>query len=516
MRLTMDNSLIAQLFPAHLIIDKTLRIRSAGPSLLRHRPCIQLDDAFSDHFIWPDGFSPAGLPTLITKSAAITIKSIDQKLRLSGSVLATENFILLALRHTPEDVLAGLRTLQFNDFAADDPMASSLLLRGLQQAMIEESRNAAIELAQERDRSNYLLERISRVAGFMAHDFNNCLSIITLSSARLLKELPEQVRSMRLINIIRDTAQRGSEITRSLMTLSQQRYDSGQFLHVDDLILENESFFSTILGAHITLRLALDSDSGAIHVSKAGLINCLANLLINGRDAMPDGGSMTISTSRQMLAKPLHGVEAGCRLVITVSDTGCGMSEAVRSRAFEPLFSTKANSAGIGLASVRDFVRSCGGETRLESQPGQGTSIHLYLRECARPEPLAEIGNPPIAVGSPCIILVEDEPFALEALTEILELEGLSVVPCDTPAKALEVLHVRPCNLLVSDVIMPGMNGVELAYQAQKMHPAIKVILMSGYVPQQEALQDDWQFMRKPLDPGHLLEMVHAALLRAG
>lgn len=511
MRLAMDVSLISQLFPAHLIIDKALRIRSAGPSLLRHRPCIQLDDAFSDHFMWPDGFRPAELPALIARSTGITIKSIDHALRLSGPVLTTANFILLALRHTPQDVLAGLETLQFNDFAPEDPMASSLLLGGLQQAIIEESRNSAIELAQERDRSNYLLERISRVAGFMAHDFNNCLSIITLSSARLLKELPEQARNTRLIGMIQDTARRGSEITRSLMTLSHQRHDSGQPLHVDDLILENESLFSTILGAHISLQLALDSDSATIHASKSGLINCLANLLINGRDAMPGGGSMTISTSRQMLAKPLHASDLGSCLAITVSDTGCGMSEAVRSRAFEPLFSTKTHAAGIGLASVRDFVRTCGGETRLESQLDQGTSIHLYLPECAPLEPLADVGHPPTAVDAPCVILVEDEPFALEALTEILELEGFSVVPCDTPAKALEALHGRPCKLLVSDVIMPGTNGIELAYQAQKLHPAIKVILMSGFVPQQEALQHDWQFLRKPLDTGYLLEMVHAA-----
>jgi nitrogen-specific signal transduction histidine kinase len=395
------------------------------------------------------------------------------------------------------------------------------MLVGMQRAMIEDSRSVAMELAYERQRSFDLLDRISRVAGFMAHDFNNFLSIIKLNCERLSREMELDPRVQRLVAIIRDTAIRGSDITRSLMTLSRQRSDSCVSITIDSLIRENLAFFKTVVGSKLELQIHLDAGDPAVLVSRVGILNSLVNLLINARDAMADGGAITISTGLRRALLDIPGSKAPAVMqdyvAIEVADTGAGMSHDVLSKAFEPLFSTKAHGNGIGLASVLEFAREMGGDACLDSSLGKGARIYIYLPVSDGAAPDAASANVPIAhrhaaFGAKAVLLVEDEPYALEALSEMLEAEGLAVTACGSAAQAQAALAHGQYRVLLTDIIMPGESGANLARQACAQQPGLKVILMSGYVPDAEELQADWQFIRKPMDTQMLLEMIHAAL----
>jgi CheY-like chemotaxis protein len=242
--------------------------------------------------------------------------------------------------------------------------------------------------------------------------------------------------------------------------------------------------------------------------------------LVNARDAMPDGGDIEITTAVKTLTGESRPDETGTPLVpfitLRVADTGIGMPPPVLARAFEPFFSTKSHGSGVGLASVLEFARAHGGDACLDSLEAVGTSVYLYLPLCHRD---GGVGNsdghatPALVPPQPAAILVvEDEPYALEALVEILEADGHAVTAALNAGEALAALADRPYAVVLSDVILPDGSGLAVAAWADTHAPATEVVLMSGFVPSDEALRPHWRFVHKPLDIPQLRQVLAEAL----
>jgi len=519
MEIEIDESALRVLFPAFVILDDAGRIREFGPTIARRFPAVAGGDRIETHFTISGAAPDGDLSTLVGSSQTFTLVGHVDQARLVGTVLRCSAGLLLTLRMSPESFLLDSSDYTMADFGPGDPAIHGLLLLSMQRALLDEQRTVVRELAKERQSSVDLLDRVSRVAGFMAHDFNNFLSIIKLTSDRMRIELPDQPRLRRMLEIIKSTAARGSMITRSLMTLSHQRDDTRMLVSIDDMIHDNIQFFSTIVGTGVQIKADLATPGLVAEVSPVGTLNSLVNLLMNARDAMPEGGFVTIRTQlRKVVPEAGKGpAQAGDYIAIEVTDTGKGMEPEVLSKAFKPLFSTKPSGNGLGLASVLDFAREAGGDACIDSAPGRGTEVHILLPAriasdvAVAPEPGVN-GPQARAAMAPTVLLVDDEPYAIEALAELLEAEGYAVTACQSCAQALMELASKPFRILLTDIVMPGENGTALAEAACRMQPGLKVILMSGFVPDGRSMAEDWMFLRKPIDTATLTSMLRLAL----
>lgn len=523
MTIAIKKELIDHLYPANIFLDPTLRLDKYGPSIAKHFPDISVGTHLFDLFDLSGGNDAACFDLGDVKSLSVHLTSKCGCYKLAGTAipLADDGGYLLAVRHVPTDKAFKENRFQISEFAPGDPTVQSLLLINLQRAMIEESQDTALELAFERQRGLELLDRVSRIAGYMAHDFNNFLSIIKLNCDRLSRDFGDNERIERLVSIIRETAARGSSITGSLMKLSHQRTDTQMPMAVDPLIEDNIAFLRTVVGSNVVLSSELNAGATQSVISQVRFINCLTNLLINSRDAMPDGGKIIIRTDIKTVTLDGRGSDETPvpreYIVVEVADNGRGMTEAVLSRAFEPLFSTKSSGNGFGLASALEFAQEMGGDARLESEPGKGAKVFLYLPTVDQKSALADDHGNDVAqlAGNDDrgrVLLVEDEPYALEALVEMLEAEGYSVTACETGEAALKANEQAEFDVLVTDIIMPGQRGTELARLACAQRPKLKIILMSGYVPDVSDISAGWMFIRKPMDSGQLLAMIEAAV----
>jgi signal transduction histidine kinase len=517
--LTFSNKQIGALLPAFVHVDAFLNISAFGPGISRHLPHVCVGMPFDEAFSVVN-FDTAQFFREGREVRPVKLMSLVGDLALSGAAVFHEAGCLLAVRFAlSEEIFAG-GSMDLSDFGYADPVMLSTMLIALQRAMLEESQATAIELAYERQRSAELLERTSRVAGYMAHDFNNLLSIIRLNTDRLLRQFGRDEKIGKPANIIQEMAARGSDITQSLMSLSLQRTDTRQLLSVDEVIKDNIGILDSLVGSNITLKVDLYAGNCKCVVSYNDLLNGLINVLINAREAMPRGGQIDLSTS--VVNGPITRdgaadvAEPSSYVAIRIADTGIGMSEALLARAFEPQFSSKPDGTGLGLPSVRNFVVEVGGDVWLESSPAEGTTayLHLPIAEHVAPTTEADFGSAqkdaPKISDKQKILLVEDEPYALEALVEMLEAEGYTVTPCASGEEALIALEQDAYDVLLTDIVMPGQNGTEVARHACIAQPSIRVILMSGYVPDSASFQPEWRFLQKPMESAHLLQLISA------
>lgn len=522
MLLTFSDEQVCALLPAFLHIDQKLKITAMGPGIPKHLPEVQIGMALADAFDILN-YDVTQFFKAVSDIKPLQLVSKCGKVNLFGAALIHDGGYLLAVRFAMSDQMLASGDLHLSDFGHADPVIQSTLLIALQRAMLDDAQATAVELAHERKRGEELLDRMSRIAGYMAHDFNNLLSIIKLNTDRLLRSFGSDDRISNLANIIQVTAARGSDITQSLMTISQQRTDTLSPIGIDDIIRENSAFLVSVAGAGIDLIFDLQAGDRKSVISYNGFLNCIINLLINAREAMPQGGRINLSTSvsRGLVGSTSndHALHAGEFIAIRIADNGTGLNESLLSRAFEPLFSSKPNGSGLGLASVRDFAVDMGGDVWLESQAGEGATVYLHLpvaegaiSTATMPELSAAPEQHAQVPGKKSILLVEDEPYALEALLEMLEGEGYAVTPCSTADQAMCALEQNAYHLLLSDIVMPGQNGTDIARQACAGQPSIKVILMSGYVPDSASLQPGWMFLRKPMDSGELLTLISNAV----
>ena len=334
------------------------------------------------------------------------------------------------------------------------------------------------------------MEAVGRLAGGIAHDFNNLLMVIQGYTELLLDKLGAQHPLRRNADQIHDASQRAASLTRQLLAFSRKQMLAPQVLNIQSVVSDMEKMLRRLIGEDIELVTTNPQDLWHVKADRSQIEQVILNLAVNSRDAMPDGGKLTIETSNVELDNSYsrHAVvEPGEYVLLAVSDTGCGMDSETQAHIFEPFFTTKekGKGTGLGLATVYGIVKQSGGYVWVYSEVGKGTSFKVYLPRVREVEPelqqRAEGQSP--ARGSETILLVEDEKGVRELAREYLEQIGYRVLQADNAAQALELArnHVGPIDLLFTDVVMGGMSGRQLAEEMQKLRPEIRVLYMSGY-----------------------------------
>ncbi len=379
---------------------------------------------------------------------------------------------------------------------------------------------------EERLRQAEKMEAIGRLAGGIAHDFNNVLTVINGYSERLLLNAQMTPPLAEQIEAIHQAGERAAGLTRQLLAYSRQQVLSPKVLSLNEVVRAVEPLLQRLIGEHVELVLHLGPSLGAIEADPGQIEQIIMNLVLNARDAMPQGGRVIIATAERIFgqddAGESHGLPPGAYATLTVTDTGTGMAQATAARVFEPFFTTKVvgQGTGLGLATVYGVATQSGGAVWVDSAPGEGATFTVCLPRVdtvqpALPAPAAASRS---RRGSETILLVEDEPSVRELVGEILREEGYQVLTASSGAEALPLAHSHagPIHLLLTDVVMPHMNGVELARQLTAHRPGVKVLFMSGYtndpLVEQYLAAPHTSFMSKPLQIGGLAEKVRALL----
>jgi PAS domain S-box-containing protein len=372
------------------------------------------------------------------------------------------------------------------------------------------------------------MEAVGQLAGGVAHDFNNLLTVIMSYGAMLLERLdPGEDRED--VQEIATAADRAAGLTRQLLAFSRQQVMQPRVMDVNDVIGGLEKMLHRLIGEDVELTIMLDPGLEAINADPGQLEQVLMNLVVNARDAMPVGGRLTISTSNSRLsaesaAGTLHP-PAGDYVTLTVGDTGTGMSRAIQARIFDPFFTTKGQGrgTGLGLATVYGIVKQSGGEIYVYSEVGQGSTFKIYfprfiLKTEDRPHDVVETEP---SGGSESILLVEDDSTLRALVARVLKRRGYTVHVAGSGVEAL-VIASDPALILdavITDVVMPGMNGRELVEKLLESRPGMGSLLMSGYtdddVLRRGVLQGETAFLQKPFTPDQLSRKVRAVLDRA-
>ncbi|MEL7448375.1 MAG: response regulator [Pseudomonadota bacterium] len=360
------------------------------------------------------------------------------------------------------------------------------------------------------------LESVGRLVSGIAHDFNNLLMPIIGYADLALSRLRKNDPLVTDLAEIRKAGENAASLTAKLLAFSRQQVLQTEILDINDVINATRRLIERTMPENVTLRFDLTEEESHVRVDPIQIQQVLLNLTINARDAMPDGGRLTISTKiiGANLQAPAPMVE------LRVSDTGMGIDPAVREQIFEPFFTTKAkeHGTGLGLATAHGIVSQSGGSISADSTPGSGAHFRVLLPRVA---PHTHEAAPPStdvdsALGGETVLLVEDERPVRAVVVAALRSNGYQVLEADDPKQALSIAANNPFDILVTDVVMPGMNGVELAERLRAAHTSVPVVFMSGYAPP-EALQDaggvdNAQFVRKPFRAGELVAAVQAAV----
>lgn len=376
------------------------------------------------------------------------------------------------------------------------------------------------------------LESIGRLAGGIAHDFNNMLFAISGYAEMLAQDLSlaapvefDRGAALRSVEAITQAAERATILTSQLLAFGRRRVVSPRVLDLNARIVAIEPMLRPLIGEQIRLVLQLDPETGHIEADPGQLDQILVNLVVNARDAMPDGGTVTIETGNgsfdETYASDHIEVTAGRYVLMAVRDTGHGMDPKTREHIFEPFFTTKelGKGTGLGLAMIYGIVRQAGGHIKLDSEPGQGSMFKLYFpRDDA--EPTDEISPMSVVptLGSGSILVVEDDPVVRHMTTTLFERAGYDVTVVGGGPEALaaaEELADR-IDVLVTDVVMPGVSGIEVAERMMAHSPRVGVVLLSGYTGETSDLTRMTErgaiFVGKPVTSAQLLEAVARAM----
>jgi signal transduction histidine kinase len=371
------------------------------------------------------------------------------------------------------------------------------------------------------------MESIGRLAGGLAHDFNNLLTAITGYTSMALDALPTNTPAASDLTEVQKAAQRATNLTRQLLTFARKQIIEPQVLNLNDLILEMDKLLRRLIGADIEFVTLPAADLWHIKADPGQLEQVLVNLAVNARDAMPDGGTLLIETTNILIdpeqAYQHANVGAGAYVMLTVSDTGIGMTSEVQTHLFEPFFTTKEHGkgTGLGLATCYGIVAQHSGYIWVSSELAQGTTMRVYLpRAEGTAEPRAWHDDAPGRPrGTETVLLVEDEPAVRELATRVLRAQGYRVLDAAGGAEALASIQqpgMAQPDLVLTDLIMPQLGGAALVEQLLAMYPAIKVLFMSGYteggVIQQGLLNPGVAFLQKPFTPTALIRKVREVL----
>ena len=384
----------------------------------------------------------------------------------------------------------------------------------------------ALRKSEEQLRQAHKMEAVGLLAGGVAHDFNNLLTVVAGYAEGLLNDaaLSQPVKDD--LSQISRAAEQAAALTRQLLAFSSRQVLKPEVLDLNLIISELEKMLRRLIGEDIQLRVQLSSRPALIKADPGQIEQVIVNLVVNARDAIGSGGRISIESSHVEGSEPGRGVRA-C-VMLAVKDTGSGMNDETRARIFEPFFTTKerGRGTGLGLATVYGIVQQSEGSITVHSEPGFGSTFKIYLpathekrseRLPPAPESLRPSG-PPIRV-----LLVEDDEMVRSVARRVLQQQGIGVVEAEHPAQALNIFRENPrdFDVVVSDVVMPGMSGPALVEQLLSVRPDLKVLYVSGYTDNalvhQSVVQRGFMFLQKPFAPADLVRKVRelAVLARA-
>ena len=370
------------------------------------------------------------------------------------------------------------------------------------------------------------MEAIGRLAGGVAHDFNNVLTVIGSYTALLLHQLPLDDPLRHYVDQINKADKQASLLTNQLLQLSRQQVSQPRVFDLNQIVRDMQMMLQQFTGPDMTLQFVPEAPVALVRTEPGQMEQVILNLVINAHDAMPDGGQITIRTQVVEVADAYPQMPAGPHILLSVGDTGIGIEESVRPHIFEPFFTTKeaGKGTGLGLSTVYAIVTRSHGRIELETQPGQGTTFLLYLPQAQDPvaEEVQEQAGPDERHGSGRILLVEDDEMVRDLVLSVLRDNGYQVLTAPDGQAALRLFQQlgEPLQLLLTDVIMPGtLSGVQLAEALRARQPELAVLFISGYTDQIALHHDSVMFQRakfvaKPFRPEKLLQAVRQLLAR--
>jgi two-component system, cell cycle sensor histidine kinase and response regulator CckA len=373
------------------------------------------------------------------------------------------------------------------------------------------------------------MEAVGQLAGGIAHDFNNLLTAITGYADLLIAEFTERDPRRHDLEEIGAAARRAASLTQQLLAFSRKQMLQPRVLDLNDIVTNAENLLKRLIGEDISLKTILAADLGTVKADPAQVEQVIVNLAVNARDAMPDGGELLIETENSDLATTYTAehsvVNPGGYVQLTVTDTGVGMDEATKARLFEPFFTTKGpgKGTGLGLSTVYGIVKQSGGFIWVYSEAGKGTAFKIYFPRVEDPveEIVATAPMPERSRGAETVLLVEDESSLRAVARRALERRGYTVLEAADGQSALAIAagHAE-LDLVVTDVVMPGMNGAVLATRFAETHPGVPFLFMSGYtdeaIVRHGVLNPGVAFLQKPFSPDALVRKVREVLDEAG
>ena len=487
---------------ALIVIDRSERVLVANPEaerLFGPRTGAALQDWVGDvHVLTPEGQEPVPYER----------RAIVRSLREGRGIVTTA---FLPATEDRADVWISARARPLQDEAG----------RVMGALVVGRDVTASVQ-AEERLRQAQKMEAVGQLTGGMAHDFNNLLTVVLGNLEILEGDTPAERRD--LVAAARDAAERGAELTRSLLAFSRRQMLRPRRVDVNRLVADMSQMLDRTLGESVALRTHTEPEVGPVLLDPHQLEAALLNLALNARDAMPEGGTLTVETRSLRLDEAdaaLPELAPGAYVVLSVSDTGQGMTAEVRARAFDPFFSTKpaGRGSGLGLSMVYGFVKQSGGHVRIYSEEGEGTTIRLYLPEARNEAEESEAATVPaerVRGGSETVLVVEDDPFVRDVAVRFLDGLGYAVREAGTPQEAFAVLEGEGVDVLFTDAVLPGESGGALARRALARWPHLKVLFASGYaanaVVHQGRVEPGVHLLSKPYTRAELAAVLRRVL----
>ena len=415
--------------------------------------------------------------------------------------------------------------LSVSEIRSGDPP----LILGVVRDVSEQRRSAeALKSLEEQFRQAQRLEAVGRLAGGVAHDFNNILTAITGYTELLLEDFRGQDPRRADLEEIRSAAQRAAALTGQLLAFSRKQVLQPRILDLNEVVRGLEKMLRRLIGEDVALEFAPGAALWAVRADPGQIEQVILNLAVNARDAMPHGGRLTIETANVVLtaddARRHAELAPGAYVLVTVSDTGTGMDAETAAHVFEPFFTTKevGKGTGLGLATVHGIVSQSGGHVIVESEAGRGATFRIYLPRVDVVAEAPRAAQPaPLAVrGHETVLVAEDDRAVRDVVAETLGLRGYRVMRANDGPSALELAASvdGKVDLLLTDIVMPGMTGRELAQALAARHPALRVLFMSGYtddaVVRRGVLEEGMPYLQKPFSPDVLALKVREVLDR--
>ena len=411
-----------------------------------------------------------------------------------------------------------VRTVRSRAYPVRDPSGTVYRYVGVAEDITE------LRETEERYLQAQKLEAMGRLAGGVAHDFNNLITVILAESEMIQARVPERPDVIEMLEDVRRAGDSAAVLTRQLLAFSRRQLVEPESFVFNDLVQDTSRMLRRLLGENVRLVTQLGADTGTIFADRGQMEQVLTNLAVNARDAMPRGGTLTIKTTVQLIdghdvGWP-DGIKAGPYVLLSVSDTGMGMSADVIAKAFDPFFTTKeiGKGTGLGLATCQMIVARAGGHITLESQSGMGTTVRVWFPKVADVPTRQRPGPEFIPRGDETILLVEDEVSVRNVAARMLRGQGYTVIETRDGEEALHVVdgHRGPLHLLLTDVVLPGMSGRELADAVLARRSGTRVLYASGYsddaILQHRLLARDATLIHKPYTRAGLAQRVRAVL----